>query len=252
VRIPRLGGEDLVYRRAVTDLATALAAARLVDLTQPLGPATVLWPGSQPFRADVEATHERDRVYYRHLSVPEHAGTHFDAPSHFAPEGINVEAVPIDTLVRPVAVLDVRDVVGDERDCQVPRDAIERLEERDGRLEPGAVAAFLTGWDRHRHDARAYAYAEDGSPSLPGLHPELGHLLVERGIVGVAIDTLSVDAGRAVGGPFHRVTQPAGIWHAEGLVGLERLPARGAWLVVAPLMLVDGSGTPARVFAIVP
>lgn len=240
----------------MTDPATALSAAlrgaRLVDLTQPLGPATVLWPGSQPFAAIVEASHETDAVYYRHLSVPEHAGTHFDAPSHFAADGINVEAVPIDVLVRPVAVLDVRHVVGDDRDAAVPAAAIEEIEARDGRIERGSVAAIVTGWDRHRHDAGAYAYAEDGSPSLPGLAPELGRLLVERGVVGVAIDTLSVDAGIAVGGPFHRVTQPEGIWHAEGLVGLERLPARGAWLVVAPLMLVDGSGSPARVFALVP
>lgn len=248
------------YRRTVTDpvtdpaaaLTAALAGARLVDLTQPLGPATVLWPGSQPFEAIVEASHEENGVYYRHLSVPEHAGTHFDAPSHYAADGIDVEDVPIETLVRPVAVFDVRDLVGDDRYHAVPAAAIEELERRDGMLEPGSVAAVMTGWDRHRHDARAYAYAEDGTPSLPGLAPDLGHLLVERGVVGVAIDTLSVDAGTAVGAPFHRVTQPAGLWHAEGLVGLERLPARGAWLVVAPLMLVAGSGTPARVFALVP
>jgi kynurenine formamidase len=44
----------------------------------------------------------------------------------------------------------------------------------------------------------------------------------------------------------------AGLWHLEGLVGLERIPARGAWLVAAVLPLVDGSGAPARVLAILP
>lgn len=160
MRIGGVDGEGFVYRRPVTDLATALSHARIVDLTQPLGPATVLWPGSQPFRADVEATHERDGGYWRHLSVPEHAGTHFDAPAHFVDGGIAVEAVPVDVLVRPVAVLDVRDVVGDDRG--------------------------------------------------------------------------------------------AGLWHAEGLVDLGLLPARGAWIVVAPLRLIDGSGSPARILAIVP
>ncbi len=51
---------------------------------------------------------------------------------------------------------------------------------------------------------------------------------------------------------MHHTTLPAGLWQLEGLVGLERVPARGAWLVVAPLRLVDGSGSPARVFAILP
>ena len=36
------------------------------------------------------------------------------------------------------------------------------------------------------------------------------------------------------------------------MIGLEQVPARGAWLVAAPLRLVDGSGAPARVFAIAP
>jgi kynurenine formamidase len=45
---------------------------------------------------------------------------------------------------------------------------------------------------------------------------------------------------------------PAGVWHAEGLVGLERVPIRGAWIVVGLLPVVDGSGAPARVFAVLP
>jgi kynurenine formamidase len=45
---------------------------------------------------------------------------------------------------------------------------------------------------------------------------------------------------------------PAGVWHAEGLVGLERVPTRGAWIVVGLLPVVDGSGAPARVFAVLP
>ena len=51
---------------------------------------------------------------------------------------------------------------------------------------------------------------------------------------------------------MHLTTLPAGMWHLEGLIELGRVPARGAWLVAAPLKLVEGSGTPARVFAILP
>jgi len=42
------------------------------------------------------------------------------------------------------------------------------------------------------------------------------------------------------------------LWHLEGLVNLGGLPARGATLVVGALKLVQGSGTPARVFALLP
>ena len=37
---------------------TLLRPDKLLDLTQPLGPATILWPGSRPFAADVEADYD--------------------------------------------------------------------------------------------------------------------------------------------------------------------------------------------------
>lgn len=44
----------------VSPLDTVLGAATLVDLTQPLGPDTVLRPGFAPLAATVELTHDRD------------------------------------------------------------------------------------------------------------------------------------------------------------------------------------------------
>jgi kynurenine formamidase len=38
----------------------------------------------------------------------------------------------------------------------------------------------------------------------------------------------------------------------ENLTNLAAVPALGAWVVVAPLRLVDGSGSPCRVIALVP
>lgn len=235
----------------MTALAAALAPEKLVDLTQPLGQATVLWPGSQPFTAVVEGTHERDGGYWRHLSLPEHAGTHLDAPAHFAAGGLTVDQLELARLVRPAVVLDVRDAVGDDRDAAVPSTAIEAIEARDGVVPAGTVALVRTGWDRHLADPLAYAHDETGQARMPGLAADAAALLVDRGVVGIGIDTLSIDPGVA-GIAAHRVTLPAGLWHLEGLVNLGLLPTRGAWIVAAPLRLVDGSGTPARVFAVLP
>ncbi len=107
-----------------------------------------------------------------------------------------------------------------------------------------------TGWDARRDDP--IAYAGDGESRFPGLARGAAVLLVARGVAGIGIDTLGVDPGHAQGFPAHRITLPAGLWHLEGLVNLGRVPARGAWLVVGALPLVDGSGAPARVFAILP
>lgn len=231
-------------------LATLLAGARLVDLTQPLGPATALWPGSRPFAAVTVSDYDTGGSYARELEVPEHAGTHFDAPAHFARDGDRVDAIGIAALVRPAVKLDVRGRVNGEAAATVDAAAIRELEEQDGMIEPGSAVLVHTGWDAYWRDPARYL--GDPEPAFPGLTRDAAELLVARGIAGLGIDTLSVDPGHSVDLPVHHVTLPAGIWQLEGLVGLERVPARGAWLVAAPLRLVDGSGSPARVFAILP
>ena len=227
--------------------------SRVVDLTQPLGPATVLWPGSRPFAADVDAVVERDGWYARSLAVPEHAGTHLDAPAHFVAAGETVEAIAADRLVAPAIVLDLSDEVGDDDSFTVEPRHVEAWERRHGRVPAGAAVLVRTGWDRHvGNGARYLGAAPDGGLRFPGLGAGTARLLVDRGVVGIGIDTLSVDAGAAADLPVHHLTLPAGLWHLEGLVGLEALPPVGALLVVGALRLVDGSGAPARVLALVP
>ena len=106
-----------------------------------------------------------------------------------------------------------------------------------------------TGWDRFLDDPDRYAGA---GPAFPGLAADAARLLVRRGVAGIGIDTLGVDPGGSRTFSVHRITSPAGIWHVECLVGLERVPPRGAWLVAGVIPVVAGSGAPARVFAIVP
>jgi len=235
----------------VTDLAALLAPERLVDLTQPLGPQTVLWPGSTPFAATVVADYDTHGGYARELAVPEHAGTHLDAPVHFARDAIDAAGLGLDALVRPAVVLDVRDRVAGDPNAEVTAADVEAIERRDGPVPAGAAVLVLTGWDAYVGDPDRYA-GPPGATAFPGLAVDAAELLVFRGVVGVGIDTLGIDPGHAVDFPAHRVTLPAGLWHLEGLVGLDRLPARGAWVIVAPIPVVAGSGAPARVLAILP
>ena len=234
----------------MTDLDVLLAADRLVDLTQPLGPATILWPGSAPFVANVVADHDTHGGYARELEVPEHAGTHLDAPAHFARQGSTTDQIPLSLLVRPAVKLDVRELVAGDPRFTLRAGAVEEIEASDGRIPQGAAVLVHTGWDAYHDDSRRYA--GDGTLAFPGLAPDAARLLVSRGVAGVGIDTLGVDPGHVEHFPAHRITLQAGLWHVEGLVGLERVPPRGAWLVAAALPLVAGSGAPARVFAILP
>lgn len=232
------------------NLAQILGVDRLVDLTQPLGPRTVLWPGSRPFAAHVRGTVAADGHYVRDLDLPEHAGTHLDAPSHFAAGGAHVGDIPVDRLVRPAVVLDVRDLVGDDPAFSLSADQVRAIEGVEGEIPAGCVVLVRTGWDRWLADT--VRYIGDPGPACPGIGVDLAELLVARGVVGIGIDTLGVDPGHLSDCPAHQVTLGAGLWHLEGLVNLDRLPPRGAWLMVGVMRLVDGSGAPARVIAVLP
>jgi kynurenine formamidase len=227
--------------------------SRVVDLTQPLGPDTVLWPGSTPVRAEVVMRIETDGSYARDLHTPEHAGTHLDAPAHFVADGARVDEIPADRLVVPCAVLDISREGRTFPDYALEADAIEEFERRDGPIAAGSAVLVRTGWEDYRGDRERYLGGEtERDLGFPGLGANGAELLIERGVVGIGVDTVSVDAGSATDFPVHRRTLPAGLWHLEGLVNLAALPARGATLFVGVLRLVEGSGAPARVLALVP
>ena len=97
-----------------------------------------------------------------------------------------------------------------------------------------------------------------GPDALPLLHfPGFGlaavqFLLQERNIAGIGLDTPSIDYGQSVEFEVHRALCGAGRLAIENLANLDRLPAAGAVLYAASMPIRNGTGAPARVFAILP
>lgn len=218
---------------------------QVVDLTQPLGPDVQPWPGSPPLSATVEAKHERDGLYARHLSLPEHLGTHVDAPAHFNPEGASLAELPAERLVAAAAVLHVQT---EDPGLVVTAAHLEAHEAEHGRLDPGMLILAATGWDRYVADRERYL----GDPlAFPGYAEDAAVFASERGAVGLGIDTLGVDPGSSTTYPVHHHTSSRGLFHIEGLVNLGALPPRGATVFIGVPPLVAGSGMTARVLALV-
>ena len=73
-------------------------------------------------------------------------------------------------------------------------------------------------------------------------------------IVGFGVETVGTDAGAAHSFdppfPVHHFLLGAGKYGLTQLANLAELPPTGAIVVVAPLKLVDGTGTPSRVLAL--
>jgi kynurenine formamidase len=222
---------------------------RVLDLTQPLDERTVLWPGSVPFAADAQTEYDVDGFWWRDLTFPEHSGTHLDAPCHCVPGGAAVGDIAAEQLVRPAVRIDARELCGGDPAWVLAAADVEAWEARHGRVPEGAAVLLCTGWDEHRGDPARYL----GDPlAFPGYGADAAALLVGRGAAGLGIDTLSVDAGAAADFPVHFTTLPAGLWHLEGLVGLDAVPDVGATVVAGALRLPQASGTPARALALLP
>lgn len=226
---------------------------RVVDLTQPLDESTVMWPGAPAPTAETLLTVAHDGFYNRKVSFMEHSGTHFDAPAHMLEGTATVDQIEADRLVRPAVMIDIGAEVAGQPDAILTLDQVQAFEARHGRIPDGAAVLLRTGWEEVNTDAAAYAGAP-GPLRFPGFGEEAARFLVEeRGAVGLGVDTLGIDPGVADDFVVHRqVSHPRGVWHLEGLMNLSQLPPLGAWIVVGVLKLVDGSGSPARVLALVP
>ncbi len=156
------------------------------------------------------------------------------------------KGIPADDLVCEAAVLDIREACAS--DCDYALSAADVIEHEGihGPLPARAAVLVCTGWSAYVEDAPRYV----GDFRFPGVSPEAAQLLIDRSVVGIGIDTLSIDAGVRKDLATHHTTLPAGLWHLEGLVNLEQLPPRGALLVVGAPMLTGGSGVPARPLAL--
>jgi kynurenine formamidase len=225
----------------------------VVDLTIPLDSKIVMWPGAPAPEAETLVTVQHDGYFARRVSFFEHSGTHFDAPCHFIEGGRSVDKVPVDSLVRPIAVIDISERLGDDADGELTLEDVKTFESTYGAIPQGGAVLLRTGWEEFNADEIRYA-GKPGDLRFPGFGVKAAQYLVDyREVVGLGIDTLGIDPGIATSFPVHsQVTHPKGLWHLENLQNLEKLPPLGAWIVVGVLPLVGGSGSPARVIALVP
>ncbi|UCE01911.1 MAG: cyclase family protein, partial [Candidatus Latescibacterota bacterium] len=102
--------------------SAANAQERVIDLTWPFDADTVYWPTAKTFDLDVVARGETPGGYWyeaNQFCAAEHGGTHLDAPCHFAEGRRTVDAIPLEQLIGPAAVIDVRQACANDRDYRV-------------------------------------------------------------------------------------------------------------------------------------
>jgi kynurenine formamidase len=229
-----------------------LQRLRIIDLTQPLHPKIPYWPGVGygAFRYECINVLERDGKAAGLFEMPEHMGTHIDAPNHFVASPVSVDRLPLATLLRPAVVFDIAWKVSSAPGVLLEESDVLSWETRYGRVARGTIALVRSGWSTRWTDASAFRNDADGVMRFPAVSSEAAQILIEdRGVVGIGVDTLSADNGEAANSPCHHVVHGAGGYILENLANLEQLPVHGAFVLIAPLPIVGGTGAPARVLA---
>jgi kynurenine formamidase len=242
-------------------------SVKVVDLTQPLSESTPVLVLPPPF-ANTPALSRRTLSKYDDagpawawdvLELGEHTGTHFDAPIHWisGKDGEDVASVPVERLVAPAVVIDKSAEVADDPGYLLTVADLEAFEAEHGEIQPGSWVLFRSGWDSRASDSDAFLNVGENGPVTPGPDVEAAKwVATERGIVGFGVETVGTDAGAAGGFdpafPAHQYLMGNGRYGLTQLANLAELPPTGAVVIVAPLKLVRGTGSPTRALALVP
>jgi kynurenine formamidase len=242
-------------------VALDLADYRLVDLTHPYNEDTIYWPTS-PSQFELKRLAFGDTPggwFYaaNTFCTPEHGGTHFDAPIHFAAEGRAVQAVSLAQLVAPAVLIDVAGKASVDPDYRLTVADVQAFEAGNGQIAPGTIVLLRTGWSARWPDTRAYL--GDDTPgdasrlSFPSYGADSARLLVEqRGVALLGVDTASIDHGPSPDFPVHRIAAARNVGGLENLTNLDQLPPTGFTVFALPMKIEGGSGAPVRAIALVP
>jgi kynurenine formamidase len=232
-----------------------IAYSRVVDLSHVVSPKIPLWPGDPKVVFTVVATMAKDGYYLRKFAIGEHSATHMNAPNSFVSG--NTQAItsysPEQRVVSAV-VIDVRAKCAANADYQLTQQDVLDWEAKNGQIASGSFVIMLTGWEDKWSDPTAFINQDTkGNLHFPGFAKATTMWLVsDRHIAGVGIDTHGVDPGSDT--TYATNTEMANTHKIaiECMANLDQLPAKGATLILAPLQLQDGSGSPMDIIALVP
>ena len=194
----------------------------------------------------VRLSHAASRPLYQYTQSREgrvflttdHVGTHLDAPLRFDPKGASVEQLPLDRVIRPARLLDLRAV---KRGGTIgPGD----LERAGSDLGSGDAAVLWTGHDLHLR-----------SPDYFWHRPQLGldgaDWLVRRRVGIVAADFPGLGRPSDDRYEVKRALHRGGLLTVEQLCNLGALEGRRWHLGVTPIRIRGVAGSLVRAVGLV-
>ncbi|MBI5775430.1 MAG: cyclase family protein [Verrucomicrobia bacterium] len=162
------------------------------------------------------------------LFMSAHTGTHMDSPRHFIADGDGMETAPLDAILGPCRVVEIKDP-----------EAIKAGELKKLKLRRGERVLFKT-----RNSAGKW-WEKPFDRDFVGIWKEAAQVIVDAGVRTVGIDYLSVGPFRKDGVETHQILLGAKVWILEGL-NLCQVKPGNYELICLPLKITGCDGAPAR------
>ncbi len=244
--------------QAQSDLARAyqvIAAKKFVDLTHSFGPDTPVWSGFGQAKMSPAADPKTKKPYtlkddgFRttFYEMVGQYGTHVDPPAHFAENGITLDEIPLKQMVLPLIVLDNTPYQAKDENHAFSVADLMAWEKKHGRVPKGSFVALRT--DMYKDfDTNPERFKRAPFPAWA--FETIKFLYEQRGVIANGHESLDTDVTDKMESETYLLQK--GHYQIEVMANLDKVPAKGALIVVSWPKVKKGLGFPARAFAILP
>lgn len=202
------------------------SSRKLWDISQPLRPSLPVWPGDTPFSIQQRWTHgDGSPVNVAAIALSTHSGAHADAPLHYDPAGLAIDAVALEPYLGPCRVVDARGA-----GAAIGADLVK------AHWRDGVTRMLFRTFERFPAERWPSEFTAIGADAI--------RALADRNVILVGIDSPSIDPETSKTMDAHLSVPPA-MRILEGLV-LDHVPPGDYELIALPLPLAGLDASPVR------
>jgi kynurenine formamidase len=250
-------GMSIAAEKSLWDIHAQLKQKQWIDLTHAFDSNIPHWKGFEPATTKTLYEYEPDGFHVDQYTHVGQWGTHVDPPSHFHKGKRSLDQIDVTEQFLPLVVFDLHEKVAKNPDYTITLADVKAWEEKHGPVPEGAFAAMRTDWSKRWPDQTAIQNADaEGVAHYPGWSQEvLTYLYETRKITASGHETTDTDPGLATSKDDYSLESyilAQNHYQIELLDNLDKVPEAGALVVVTWPKPKEGSGFPARVFAILP
>jgi kynurenine formamidase len=232
-----------------------IAGKQFIDLSHSFGPTTPVWSGfgqadfTPAFDPKTRKpyTIKDDGFRTTYYNMVGQYGTHVDPPAHFTEDGLTMDKIPLKQMILPLIVLDNTPYQTKDDNHAFSVADLKAWEEKHGKVPRGSFVALRTDmykdWDKNPERFKRAPFPAWSFETIKFLYEQ-------RGVTATGHEAMDTDTSDKMDSETYILQR--GHYQIEVMANLDKVPPRGALIVVTWPKVRDGLGFPARALAILP